>query len=179
MHILKVLSVAGLANLVVPPAGAAPPAAPAQSGKLPAPVAAELRSLADQCREVGGRPATGAAVRQADLTGDGRPDFILDVSAMDCAGAASLYGDREKAIMIFVGDGAGGASLAFRDAVYGVTLEGSGSGAKLWVTVAGAACGRSPAPDFASEHFCDRAVTWSPATRRFDYAPVATVRMIE
>jgi len=40
-------------------------------------------------------------------------------------------------------------------------------------------CGKAPAPDFARENFCDRAIVWSAKTRKFEYAPVSTVRRIE
>ena len=39
--------------------------------------------------------------------------------------------------------------------------------------------GKPPAPDFARENFCDRAIAWNAKAKRFDYAPVSTVRMIE
>ena len=78
-----------------------------------------------------------------------------------------------------VGDGQGGAVPAFRDMVYGMKIEGSGTAARLWLTVAGEACGRKPAPDFASESFCDRPIAWNAAGRKFAYAPVSTVRMIQ
>jgi hypothetical protein len=47
------------------------------------------------------------------------------------------------------------------------------------VGVSGAQCGKPPAPDFARENFCDRALVWNAATKKFDYAPVSTVRMIQ
>jgi hypothetical protein len=47
------------------------------------------------------------------------------------------------------------------------------------LTVSGQACGKKPAPDFASESFCERAVVWNSKTQAFDYAPVSTVKMIE
>jgi hypothetical protein len=51
--------------------------------------------------------------------------------------------------------------------------------AKLWLTVSGERCGKKPAKDFASEAFCDRPLAWNPSTKKFEYAPVASVRMIE
>jgi hypothetical protein len=45
--------------------------------------------------------------------------------------------------------------------------------------VSGQACGKPPAKDFASEKFCDRALVWNAKTRKFDYAPVSTVKMIQ
>ncbi|MBL8200507.1 MAG: hypothetical protein JNK40_05990 [Chromatiales bacterium] len=152
---------------------------PAPAPKLPATVAADLKSIADQCTEVGGTPRTGDAVKRADLNGDGREDFVLDTGSVNCDGAASIYGDREKWVGVYVGDGKGGATSAFVGSVYGVAIEGSGPEARLWLTVSGGQCGKKPAKDFASESFCDRPVVWNAATKKFDYAPVATVRMIQ
>lgn len=153
--------------------------APVPALQLPATVAADLKSIADQCREVGGKPQTANAVQRADFNGDGKDDFVLDTGSVNCDGAASIYGDREKWVGVYVGDGQGGASSAFIDSVYGVTIEGTGSASRLWLTVSGEQCGKKPAKDFASENFCDRAIVWNAGTKTFDYAPVATVRMIE
>jgi hypothetical protein len=60
-----------------------------------------------------------------------------------------------------------------------VTIEGAGPAAKLWLTVSGQQCGKKPAADFASENFCDRSILWNARTQKFEYAPVATVRMIQ
>jgi hypothetical protein len=151
----------------------------ARAAELPAAVAKDLSSVADLCREVGGKPLTAKAVKTTDLNGDGKDDFVLDIGAVGCEGAASIYGDREKGVTVYAGDGKGGAVVAFRDAVYGVKVEGSGAAAKLWLTVAGAQCGKPPAPDFASESFCERALVWDAKARKFEYAPVSTVKMIQ
>ncbi len=157
---------------------AAPGTSPAAKPSLPATVTADLKSVADMCREVGGKPQTGNAVKRVDLNGDGHEDFVLDVAAINCDGAVGVYGDREKGVTVYAGDGKGGASLAFSDQVFGVSIEGSGPAAKLWLTVSGGGCGKKPARDFASENFCDRSVVWNAKTLKFDYARVATVRMI-
>jgi hypothetical protein len=122
---------------------------------------------------------TAAAVKRADLNGDSKEDFVLDVGSVNCDGAASIYGDREKGITVYAGDGSRGAVEAFSDMVYGAKIEGTGPAAKLWLTVSGSQCGKQPAADFASESFCDRALSWNAAKKKFDYAPVSTVRMIE
>jgi hypothetical protein len=153
------------------PAGAEP--------RLPAPVAAAVKENADLCTEVDGTPDTSGAVKTVDLNADGRPDFVLFVGWIHCAGAASLYGDREKAVTVYAGDAAGGASSAYSDMVYDAKIEGEGAAAKLWLTVTSNRCGKPPAPDFAHENFCDRAIAWNGKTKRFEYAPVSTVRMIQ
>jgi hypothetical protein len=45
--------------------------------------------------------------------------------------------------------------------------------------VSGQQCGKTPARDFASENFCDRALKWNAQTAKFEYAPVSTVRMVK
>lgn len=146
---------------------------------LPATVAAALKSVADVCTEVGGKPSTADAVKRADLNGDGKEDYVLDVGSVNCEGAASVYGDREKGALVYVGDGLGGAKEAFNGSVYGARIEGAGSAAKLWLTVSGAECGKKPAADFASESFCERPLAWNAGKQGFEYAPVSTVRRVE
>ncbi len=42
----------------------------------------------------------------------------------------------------------------------------------------GAQCGKKPAKDFASETFCERPLVWDSAKRKFDYAPVSSVKIL-
>jgi hypothetical protein len=155
--------------------GTARAAAPA----LPATVAKAVKESAAICTEVGGKPVTSQAVKQVDLNGDGVEDYVLDVGSINCEGAASVFGDREKGVLVYVGDGKGGATEAFNGVAYGVRVEGAGAAAKLWLTVSGSGCGKPPARDFASENFCERALAWNAKTRKFDFAPVSTVKMIQ
>ena len=150
-------------------------AARASQPSLPAAVAKELKGIADVCSEAGGKPMTADAVKRADLNGDGKEDFVVDVGSVNCDGAASIYGDRAKGVSVYVGDGAGGAAPAFSDTVFGAKIEG----AKLWLTVSGQQCGKKPARDFASENFCERPLTWNAKTGKFEYAPVSTVKMVQ
>jgi hypothetical protein len=143
--------------------------------RLPAAVAKDLESVAAQCTEAGGKAGTAAAVKRVDLNGDGKEDFVLDVGSINCQGAASIYGDREKGVSVYAGDGAGGAALAFSGVAYGTKVEGS----RLWLTVAGGDCGKPPAADFASEAFCERPLAWNAAARKFEFAPVSAIKMIQ
>jgi len=154
-------------------------AAQAQAPKLPALVAADLKGIAAECTGAGGKALTADAVKRADLNGDGKEDYVLDVGSINCDGAASIYGDREKGVTVYAGDGAGGAKKAFSEWVYGAKIEGTGPAARLWLTVSGDKCGKKPAADFASENFCDRFIAWNAKTQQFDYAPVSTVKMIQ
>ncbi len=158
---------------------ATPPEKPAERSRLPTIVAASVKSLDESCREVGGKPLNSDAVKRVDLNADGKEDFVVDVGSANCDGAASVYGDREKGIAVYVGDGMGNATEAFSDLVYGATIEGAGPAAAIWVTVSAQRCGKKPAVDFASENFCDRALVWNAQTMKFQYSPVSTVRMLQ
>jgi hypothetical protein len=149
------------------------------SAQTPVVVATALKELTTMCTEVGGKPLAEEAVKRADLNADGKEDYVLDAGSVGCDGAASLYGDREKGVTVYVGDGKGGAKQAFSDMVFGTKIEGTDSAAKLWLTVSGAGCGKKQAADFASESFCDRPLAWNATKQAFEYAPLSTVKMIE
>lgn len=168
---MRVLAVAGSVLAYFAATQAAP--------TLPVAVAKDLKENVTLCTDAGGKANTDAAVKRVDLNGDGREDYVLDVGSINCDGAASIYGDREKAVMVYVSDAAGGAKNAFTGMHYAVRLEGTGPAAKLWLTTSGADCGKKPAADFASESFCERYIVWNAKTQKFDYAPVSTVKMIE
>ena len=159
--------------------GAAAACGQSPSTALPDPVAEALAELAAECSDVGGTPHTADAVRRTDVSGDGRDDYLLYAGWIHCENAVSVYGDRMKSLAVFAGEGSGGATPAFADRVFDVEVAGSGREARAWLTVMAEGCGRAPAADFASESFCQRAIEWNAAGGRFEYAPVATVRMIE
>ena len=177
MEVQKSLRVAVIVALAIGVRVA--PTAVYAADSLPAAVAAGLKEIASMCSEAGGKPNTSSAVKRADLNADGHEDFVLDVGAIECEGAASIYGDREKVVTVYLGDGKGGAVSAYTDSVFGAKIEGSGADAKLWLTVSGERCGKKPSADFASENFCDRALAWNTAAKKLEYAPVATARMIQ
>lgn len=146
---------------------------------LPKHVARDLKDTATMCSAVGGKPNTDKAVRRVDLNNDGKEDFILDVGQIECDGNASIYGDREKAVTVYVSDGAGGDAVAFTHPVFGVKVEGSEASARIWVTVMARECGKKPAKDFASESFCERPLNWNAKEKKFSWAPVREARMIQ
>lgn len=160
-----------VAALLLPAADAAQP--------LPSPVIAQLQELIATCRDVGGRPEAARVLRRADLTGDGITDYIIDVAGFECAGAWAVFGERAKAVTVLVGDGRGGAAPGFEALVWGVRVKRGGAGMRLWLVVAAADCGLPPAPDFASERFCERPLVWNAAARRFLFAPLASARMLQ
>jgi hypothetical protein len=142
---------------------------------LPAAVQTELAAMASICTDVGGKALTDEAVQRADLNADGKDDYVLDVGRIQCEGAASAYGDRAKDVIVFVGDGSGGAAKGWSGVAYGSRIEGS----KLWLGVSGAECGKPPAKDFASESFCERPLAWNAAQRKLEFAPVSAVQMLQ
>ena len=160
-----------------PPTPTTPPAA-AGSTVLPGTVAAALAELSSMCSDAGGTPRTDTAVRRVDLNGDGHDDFILYTGWISCENAWSIYGDREKLVEVFAGDGANGAALAFTANVYDARIDSADGRQTLWLTTSGQACGRPPAATFAEETFCERAVV-AQGPAKFEFAPVSTVRMIE
>lgn len=145
---------------------------------LPALVGVALDSWADECRAVNGTPHIDDAVKRADLNGDSREDYVLFVGWLACDNAPSVFGDREKTVMVFAGDDAGGARLAFDEQVYDARIEERGTARVLWLTTSAGECPRPPAKSFAEETFCDRAVMWNPSGR-FELSPVETARIIE
>ena len=173
MRTATVFAAAACAAILGPTAFGAPP-------KLPAVVATDLKAIAEECTGVGGKAMTSDAVRRADLNGDGHDDYVLFVGWIICDGAASIYGDRAKMVQVYAGDAQGGAAAStFAEMAYDVRLDGAGSAAKAWLTVSGMQCGKKPAANFASEAFCERPVAWNGKTRKFEFAPVSTVRMIQ
>jgi len=61
--------------------------------------------------------------RRRPSSADGKEDYVLDGGSVGCEGFASLYGDREKGVTVYVGDGKGGAKQAFSDMTYGMKIE--------------------------------------------------------
>ena len=82
--------------------------------RLPGTVLQDLKATAAECTDAGGVAQTGNAVKRADLNADGKEDYVLDVGSIQCDGAASIYGDRDKSVTVYVGDGTGGARSAHR-----------------------------------------------------------------
>jgi hypothetical protein len=152
---------------------------PSGHDELPASVAAALGDLTEQCRAGEGTPRPDGAIKRLDLNSDGREDFVLFAGWIVCENAWSIYGDREKFLSVFSGDGKGGATEAFTGSVYDAKIENVGSASQLWLTTSAEDCGRPRAEVFADESFCERALEWNAAAARFDWAPVSTVRRIE
>ena len=145
---------------------------------LPTPVRAALDQLTMQCSEVGGTPHADDAVHTADLDADGNDDFVLFAGWITCENAWSIYGDREKLVMVFAGDADASPTEAFSGSAFDIKIERDAGRAELWLTTLGESCGRPAAPSFAEETFCERRLERGPSGL-FDYAPLDTVRLIE
>ena len=145
---------------------------------LPEPLAATLASWADECRAAGGTTRDSDAVKHADLSGDTREDYVLYRGWLVCDNAPSVFGDREKTVLVFVGDDAGKARLAFDEQAFDARIEERGTARVLWLTLSAGECGRPPAPHFSNETFCERAVVWN-ASGHFELSPVKAARIIK
>lgn len=151
----------------------------AASAPLPAAVKKDLADIVSMCTDAGGKARTDQAVQRVDLTGDGKEDYVVDTNLVVCEGAASVYGDRAKGILVYVGDGTGGAKSVWSGSVYGSRIEGTGTSAKLWLGVSGGDCGKPPAANFASEVFCERPLAWNAKQGKFEFAPLSTVKILQ
>jgi hypothetical protein len=140
----------------------------APAAQLPAAAAAALAELLRTCTDANGTPHYEHAAQQADLNGDGRPDVVLYAGWIVCENAWSVYGDREKAVQVFVSNGHG-ADEAFVDRVFDAQLQTDGKRARLVLTVSGPACGKPRTDSFSGESFCERTLVFDPATRHFGY----------
>lgn len=154
-----------------------PPVRPSAAA-LPSQVAVAVDALASQCRAAGGRPLADRAVSRGDFNSDGREDFVVYAGWMDCENAVGVFGDREKGIAVFAGEGAVGSSEAFTHSVFDVKIEEKRGKNQLWVTVSGVDCGKVPAATFSQESFCDRAIVWDAAAGQFNIEPIGAGRSL-
>ena len=59
---------------------------------LPAAAKAHVADMRASCKDVGGRPGRSPELVQiADVTGDGRADYVINEGAFDCVGAESYF----------------------------------------------------------------------------------------
>lgn len=124
-----------------------PVAAMVQSQTKPWPreVQAVYDELKAECRTGGGKfvPDRAAFAVETEVTGDGKPDWVVEYSAAHCSnqGYSAWCGTAGCMIVIF-GSGRGGLTEIFRDNVRGwepVKLDRGGTG--LGLSVHGTVCG--------------------------------------
>ena len=173
-----ILAFASLAALVViGPAGAQPRPA----GYAPASLTKDVLDLGAQCRDSGGKPGRSPGLIQtADLNGDGLTDYVLDINAYNCEGAASAMGAGQSGanVSIYVGGPGNTATKVWEGLAFQARVQGSGSGARVWVAIQGLDCGQKNAARLAmaDQKACNRPLNWNPAKRSFKYAPLAEAK---
>jgi hypothetical protein len=160
-------------------AGALLCAAPAAAEPRPAILLDQLAELDRMCREAGGTPRDAPAlVRAADHNGDGAADYVVDVGAYECEGAASLFGGTAGSPVVVYASLPGGAFKAgYDDYAYGVEIE-PGPPARAWIALGGRPCGQQGTVIHATMLACSRALVWNAAAQLFAYAPLAEARPI-
>lgn len=121
------------------PAAATPPDAPMAPPPAVARAAAELMAT---CREAGGRPSQRSGLLTSlDLNGDGVADYILDATAINCEGAASvLCGSAGCPLQVFL-SGPRGFTEAFGSNAQAWEVE-QGNPPVLKLNLHGSFCGR-------------------------------------
>lgn len=141
--------------------------APKVANPYPPGLTARAVAMTAACRATGGKPANGDrpfVYSQYDLTGDGRPDFVLDEAGFGCSNRAGLFVTPNGApLQVF--DGATGASV-YRGLAYTFQITRDRR-PRLLVTLRGAVCG----PNALATTTCQRPLTWNAQTRAFTGAP--------
>lgn len=150
------------------------------SARPPAAIAKDILDLGTACREAGGKPGRSPGMIQiADLTGDGLPDFVLDLNTYNCEGAASAVGAGQSGatISIYVGGPGATARKVFDTAAFSAKVRGAPR-QRVWLDVQGADCGQADAASVATANLkaCSRPLNWSPARGTFAYAPLREAR---
>lgn len=154
-------------------------AAKGKADTLPPIVAQAVEEMRKSCREVDGKPLSKDSdfVDQADLTGDGLVDYVLDQGKFQCEGAWSLFsGTAGSEVTVYVSTSAGSAMVAWDLWVHGSELEKKGPKPVLYVNVSGAACGQKAAASRADEMACQRPLQWNAAKKQMDYASLSEIR---
>jgi hypothetical protein len=135
-------------------------------GLVPEPVKARVNELVAQCVAAGGALGSmsgqGRFVIPQDFTGDGRTDFLISEGNVPCIGKPTLFRpDGLAKVELWVGTGAGGATLAFADRLLAYRVL-AGPPARLQIARRGPACGAAR---------CGDELRWNAAAARFDIAP--------
>jgi hypothetical protein len=146
---------------------------------MPLTIATYEHQLADLCRQLHGMPGVpkDTFVAHGDLNGDGIEDWAFDEGGFNCEGAASIFtGSGGSQVVVFIGLTNGDARIAFQHGAYGMRLERIGSRSILWLGVGGALCGQAGEPSHAEAIYCDRLLVWNMETKRFDFAPLVSIR---
>ncbi|MFQ3595535.1 MAG: hypothetical protein SNJ63_05430 [Sphingomonadaceae bacterium] len=119
---------------------------PAAAQTVPEPVKARVNEMVATCLAAGGRfgdrPGPNRFAVPRDFNGDGRTDFLVAEGAFPCDGRPDLFRPGNMArLQLWLGDGAGGARLAFDERVSGHRII-EGRPASVIIARLGAPCGK-------------------------------------
>ena len=95
------------------------------------------------CKDMDGKPDTGAVLKMEDLNGDGGEDWIADYGKMKCDGGINpLCSTAGCTIQIYFWDGATSWDVVFEDLVRSYKFGTSGGKRMLYVTTSGIPCNK-------------------------------------
>jgi hypothetical protein len=97
----------------------------AAHGEIPAKIEAASSEAFGACLEAGGTPSAGAEfLTEAELNGDGAPDFVMNLMGLNCENAASLFcGSAGCPVTVWL-SGPGGYSQGWSGTAQGIVIEG-------------------------------------------------------
>ena len=157
-------------------------AAPAQ-GKLPESVEAWFQQHEQTCTQSGGEfDSRNAPSEVADLNGDGRPDYILSASRLNCKNAESVFSSAGggSGITVIAGTADGKGKVAFNETVHDFQLDKRHRPARLYLTVGGSWCGQQNAENLSRPDIkhCQRPLRWNRSKQIFEFAPLSAARPV-
>jgi len=96
------------------------------------------------CRDAGGRPELTPDYQiEADLNGDGQPDYIIDLAGLNCVGAASFFcGSAGCPVSAYLSTPDGYRPVHFGHA-QGWSIDRSGPRPAIVFSLHGSSCGRA------------------------------------
>ena len=150
----------------------------ASPDKVPEEVAAHMRNMANECKQVGGTPLPHAFVEHGILA-DGLEFWAINEGAFQCDGAATLFSSASGSaqVVVYLSLPNGHAKQVFAHGADGMTMEHSGKSTKLWVGVGGQLCGQKGNPTEAEMISCDRPLRWDANAQKLDFAPLSEARI--
>ena len=170
------------AVLLAAPALAGKADAALDAGGTPAAVKAYIADLDRSCADFGGTPnKSPTLMKWADLNGDGVTDYVVDVGAYDCGGAASAMsnGQSGSTVVVFAGGKDGSAVKAYQGSVYGITIS-EGDKPVMSVNLSGADCGQNTDDvSFSNWKSCTRALRWNAGSKSFAFGPLSEAKPVE
>lgn len=141
----------------------------ATAASTPPSVSRYVAQLRERCERAGGKVTVEPKlVQQVEVNRDKLSDWLVDESAIRCAGGPPMASAEVAQVLIFAGDKAGDALPVFQQVAYGARVE---RGA-IWVVLRGSGCG------FKAEEpqFCDRAIIWNERQGRPELSAVTQAR---